>query len=342
MRPNTAPLVDLGKADYMISTLQCLANTAPIKSYFLSGEYQTELNTKNPMGSGGAVTTAFAKLMKEMWTAESGSINPQDFKTVFGEYCSPRFSGNQPHDAFEFTVYLVDVLSEDTNRVTKKPYTDRLFLKEGESDAEAARKAWETHLMRENSHILNIVTGQVKRRVQCKGCDTAETAYDPFRFLDIPVPTEPASLLDCIDSYCAEGTLPERYCCECKDFTEARQQLKPYIREAQAILIVHLQRAPCMPKGREMKLNTMIDFPLEGLDLSSRVLNEDDDSSVCYDCYAVINHHGELAGYYYAHVLNEEGVWCRYDDSRMTVDVSLDEVVTEDAYILFYRRRDSS
>jgi hypothetical protein len=60
-----------------------------------------------------------------------------------------------------------------------------------------------------------------------------------------------------------------------------------------------------------------------------------------YDCFAVSNHYGGLGGgHYTAHALNDDGVWCYYDDSRVTIDVNPKEIVTEAAYLLFYRRRD--
>lgn len=53
------------------------------------------------------------------------------------------------------------------------------------------------------------------------------------------------------------------------------------------------------------------------------------------------NHFGGLGGgHYTAYALNDDGVWCNYDDSRVTSDVDPKEVISEAAYVLYYRRKD--
>jgi Ubiquitin carboxyl-terminal hydrolase len=53
------------------------------------------------------------------------------------------------------------------------------------------------------------------------------------------------------------------------------------------------------------------------------------------------NHYGGLGGgHYTAYAVNDDGVWCHYDDSRITDHVDPKEVVSEAAYVVYYRRRD--
>lgn len=53
------------------------------------------------------------------------------------------------------------------------------------------------------------------------------------------------------------------------------------------------------------------------------------------------NHYGGLGGgHYTAYCLNDDNVWCLFDDSRITTDIDPKEVVTDAAYVVFYRRRD--
>ena len=44
----------------MNSVLQCLSNTDPLKDYFLSNEYEKDINTENILGSGGEVAHEYA------------------------------------------------------------------------------------------------------------------------------------------------------------------------------------------------------------------------------------------------------------------------------------------
>ena len=53
------------------------------------------------------------------------------------------------------------------------------------------------------------------------------------------------------------------------------------------------------------------------------------------------NHYGGLGGgHYTAYCLNDDGEWCYFDDSRVTTDIDPKEVVTDAAYVVYYRRID--
>lgn len=59
-----------------------------------------------------------------------------------------------------------------------------------------------------------------------------------------------------------------------------------------------------------------------------------------YDLFAVSNHFGGLGGGHYTACckLNEDGEWYYFDDAS-TYPVRKGTVVSEAAYVLFYRRR---
>jgi ubiquitin carboxyl-terminal hydrolase 4/11/15 len=98
--------------------------------------------------------------------------------------------GYNQHDSQELATYLLDALHEDTNRVTKKPYIEKPEQSENETDEEAASKAWDLHLQRENSRVLESFMGQVKSRVECphSHCGRVSTTFDPFMYLSVPLP----------------------------------------------------------------------------------------------------------------------------------------------------------
>lgn len=127
-------------------------------------------------------------------------------------------------------------------------------------------------------------------------------------------------------------------------------------------LVVHFKRFSHTRNSMfgSRKLNTMIDFPVLGLDLSSYVLSgiqgneqtlgsQDADinpNQVKYDLYAVSNHYGTMNGGHYT-AFCESPVfesWYEFDDSVVTkiakkgTDVS-SYVVGKAAYVLFYRKR---
>ena len=105
------------------------------------------------------------------------------------------------------------------------------------------------------------------------------------------------------------------------------------------------------------KLTIPVDFPIEGLDLSSRVVMPEEGKSGLYDLFAVDNHYGGLGGgHYTAFAKNfDDGRWYEYNGpffalpfdktslmirvDTMVNQVEPRKVVTPAAYILFYRRR---
>lgn len=100
--------------------------------------------------------------------------------------------GNNQHDSQELATYLLDALHEDTNRVSKKPYIEKPEQGENESDHDAAMRAWDLHLKREDSRVMENFMGQVKSRVECPvdGCGRVSTTFDPFMYLSVPLPGE--------------------------------------------------------------------------------------------------------------------------------------------------------
>ena len=63
------------------------------------------------------------------------------------------------------------------------------------------------------------------------------------------------------------------------------------------------------------------------------------DSGDNYELYAVINHSGTLNSGHYTTYLKEDNVWYLCNDHLISV-VSEVDVVTENAYMLFYNRRE--
>jgi len=173
-----------------------------------------------------------------------------------------------------------------------------------------------------------------------------ETTDDSKGDEDASMPTEKrqtTSVLDCIQKYCQMEQLEETemwYCNRCKDHVRAWKQFHLY--RVPPILIVHLKRFQYSASThRRDKITSFIDFPLEGLDLHGMVSHYTEEEKPIYDLYAVSNHYGGLGGgHYTAYILSDDGTWCHYDDSRVTNNIDPKVVVSEAAYVLYYRRRD--
>jgi ubiquitin carboxyl-terminal hydrolase 4/11/15 len=101
------------------------------------------------------------------------------------------------------------------------------------------------------------------------------------------------------------------YCNRCKELRMASKQLE--IWTAPDILVVHLKRFSAQRQFRD-KIDVLVDFPTEGLDLTGKVgLTEDKDMT--YDLFAVDNHYGGLGGGHYTAFAKNfiDGTWYEYN-----------------------------
>ncbi|KAF1961868.1 UCH-domain-containing protein [Byssothecium circinans] len=126
------------------------------------------------------------------------------------------------------------------------------------------------------------------------------------------------------------------YCNRCKDLRRATKTLE--IWTAPDILVVHLKRFSSHRAFRD-KVDALVDFPVEGLDLAGKV-GLPEDKELIYDLFAVDNHYGGLGGgHYTAYAKNFfDQQWYDYNDSSVS-KCGPGRVVSAAAYLLFYRRR---
>lgn len=107
------------------------------------------------------------------------------------------------------------------------------------------------------------------------------------------------TLDDCLDEFGKEEVLSEMdtwYCPRCKEHRRATKKFELW--KTPDILIMHLKRFSSSGMRRD-KLDVLVDFPIEGLDLNSRVIETDEGKNEVYDLFAVDDHWGGLGGGHY-------------------------------------------
>ena len=83
--------------------------------------------------------------------------------------------------------FLLDGLHEDLNRVLKKPYTVGVDSN-NRPDEIVAVESWETHVKRNDSHILDTCFGQLRSHVTCQNCKEQSVKFDAYSSLSLPIP----------------------------------------------------------------------------------------------------------------------------------------------------------
>ncbi|KAK9976809.1 hypothetical protein ABG768_022010 [Culter alburnus] len=187
-------LSNLGNTCFMNSATQCLSNVPPLTEFFLKDKYQEELNEDNPLGMKGEIAKAYAELIKQLWSGKYSYVTPRPFKTQVGRF-APQFSGYQQQDSHELLAFLLDGLHEDLNRIRKKPYI-QLKDADGRPDKVVAEEAWENHIKRNDSIIVDIFHGLFKSTLVCPVCAKISVTFDPFCYLTLPLPMKKERTLE--------------------------------------------------------------------------------------------------------------------------------------------------
>ncbi|KAB5570814.1 hypothetical protein GE09DRAFT_1055598 [Coniochaeta sp. 2T2.1] len=149
------------------------------------------------------------------------------------------------------------------------------------------------------------------------------------------------TLDDCLAEFEKEEVLSEQdtwYCPRCKEMRRASKKFDLW--KTPDILAVHLKRFSSAGYRRE-KLDILVDFPIEGLDLTTRVIDKEDGKQEIYDLIAVDDHWGGLGGGHYTAFAKNfiDGEWYSYNDTSVSKQNDVSKIVTSAAYLLFYRRR---
>ena len=171
---------NLGNTCFMNSSIACLSNCIELTTYFLTKEYEQNLNKENPRGLGGKLAIEWYKLLYEYWieNTRTGNIGRK----------AQRFRGYGQQDSNEFMTFFLDYINEDLNKVTEQPYKENQEQQDDEKDLDCAKRFWDLHLRRNNSIITDLFSGQYKSTIECPDCHWISITYDPFNTLILPIP----------------------------------------------------------------------------------------------------------------------------------------------------------
>jgi ubiquitin carboxyl-terminal hydrolase 4/11/15 len=170
---------------------------------------------------------------------------------------------------------------------------------------------------------------------------------------------------ECLDEFERQEILSEQdmwYCPRCKEHRRASKKFDLW--KTPDILVVHLKRFSSTAHRRD-KLDIQVDFPVAGLDLTSRVIDTSDGKQEVFDLIAVDDHWGGLGGGHYTAFAKNfvDGEWYEYNgkcppatapdllpislcadlvankDTSVSKQADASRIVSPAAYLLFYRRR---
>jgi len=161
--------------------------------------------------------------------------------------------------------------------------------------------------------------------------------------------TAPATLRDCLTAFCTQEDLTgaDKYKCEhCNALHDSTKKLS--VLQLPEILCIHVKRFRydgVMGTQFGSKVSEHLEFAISDLDLSPHMRKSEthDQGNSKFDLVGVVNHRGGLGGgHYVSYALNFlDDTWYEFDDDKVH-PVTVAEVMRTEAYILFYRARESA
>jgi ubiquitin C-terminal hydrolase len=300
------------------------------------------------------------KLFNETQSSEKSYVNPLAFVSQIHQLAKLKnrelFTGWAQNDMPEFLLFFIESLHECVSRPVKmningnsQTHVDTLALKCYEMLGEIYKKEYsEIMELFYGLYVSEIFSNQIEslsdELVDNPPANFPRLSVKPEHYfmLDLPIPTRPKShkveLMECFDEFVQMDTLYTQenngwYNEITKTYQDAYKRIQFW--NFPKILVVTLKRFSYDGK----KLERMVKYPVRDLDLSKYVCGYNP-QSYKYDLYGVCNHFGTtMGGHYTSFVKNANGQWYHCNDSQVTPIVNENDVVTQYAYCLFYRKK---
>jgi len=326
-------LSNLGNTCYMNSILQCVNSFRVFVRFFLSDKYKDCIN-------GDKIDHH----MVEQWSLvckglydKNCVITPSSFHRCVQVLSRDKglgtFSGFDQNDSQEFLQFFLETLhnglsAEVLMTINGKPENDL------DKRAIQALTCWKEFFKNDYSQIIELFYGQLYSTVTTDSdTEFLSESFDPFSNLALEIPSnkERLNLYDCFDQF----TKPELL----DDFKQNPDDTYKYKRvlnlwKAPEIMVLFFKRF----NNDGSKNDVFIDFPLENLNISNYLVGYDKEDCT-YDLQAISNHSGGLGGgHYWAYTKNLDNNWYKYNDNLVSLK-QVDDVVTSNAYCLFYKKR---
>ena len=156
------------------------------------------------------------------------------------------------------------------------------------------------------------------------------------------------SIQECFELFTREEKLDKDnqwYCSKCKAHKQATKKMELF--KLPEILILHLKRFKTsrigsigslyFPAG-STKINSFVEFPIEELDM--KLFSKKNNEKSKYELIGVSNHFGEMNGGHYTAFCKNHFMdsWLEFDDTRVSRIKNPKEIITESAYMLFYKK----
>lgn len=327
-------LVNVGNTCFMNSILQCLSHTLKMTDFFLSCQFKNEdkehLNVRREEWK---FVMCYLNLVINLWES-NGVLKPKSFLNALCKF-EPKYTPRTQQDSHECLLHILDILHKG---LSYEIIVDIIGEVENEADKlmKKSIECWTECFKKNYSSIVDFFYGQVFDAIQCKKCCAIDTVFTPYNTLAVDICGD--DLITCLGEYFNPIDIRTWRCEQpnCSGKEEVGCCKKTSLWTLPNYLIIQLKRF----NNNNSKKTDLVKFPLEDLDLTEYISKEKEDpNNYIYTLYAVNYHSGSTnSGHYWSACRGINDKWFMFNDADVSRCKSSD-IVSKDAYILFYYRK---
>ena len=325
-------LRNLGNSCFMNSAIQCLSNTTELTDYFISKTFVKDFNKDSKYSP---MAKEWYRLLDGMYE-ENCNISPVSFyKTsmIIANQNDVEFGFYNQNDVQEFLVFFIDSLHESLCKKVDINITGSIKNDLDKIAFECMTK-WKEYFKNCYSKIIELFYGQMASFIDVEG-EIKSRTYNPICFFTLPIANKKdITLYDCFELF----TEPELLSGDNKWFNDKDNKYyeankRTVFWKFPNVLIISFKRF----NNFGAKINNVVNFPIDSLDLSKYCMGYDKHKSH-FNLFGICNHIGSSnGGHYYSYCKNSNGKWYEYNDSIVR-EIDEEKLITNNAYCLFYRK----
>lgn len=303
---------NMGATCYMAVILQSMVHNPILKGFFLAGGHESGECKRE-----WCVMCCVDRLFCEFFSSPQVSgYGIADLLTATAKSDKPMMTGSTQQDAHEFLQFLLDEFHKA--HFVSTTFSHATEVAGGGSNATTcpcpAHRAF---------------GGTIESTLACE-CTYETKTFEPI--MDLSLELTGRSLRTCLDRFTAGEKLSHYTCSACKQTGTVTKRLM--VEKLPPVLQIQLKRFKHTVDGAAQKLESPIEFPFQ-LDVTPYTTNPGG-RPLLYELYGVICHQGSLdTGHYTCMMKHSSGAWYHFNDDMVT-KVSPKNVVSLNAYLLFY------
>ena len=352
---NKSRLSNLGNTCYQNAVLHPLFHTpGGFIEFIMSGSYLDNLKDYAEEDVYKTLIFQFHRILNSIFKSNKAELNINTWKALLGEK-NCFFSGFDQQDSQEFLSYIIDKFTEEVGSKIKVLPTKRVDISDLNLGSKIlnvqADSYWESYHKKNYSIMVPFFSGMFRTKLVYKDTNAITSTFAPFTVLPLSIPkdNDKVSLNDCLEYLTKEEELDKDNLIKGKlSYGKTFGMKRETIWKLPKYLIFQIKRFKYNDYGQVTTKDCReVNYPLE-LDMTDYI---DDGSKYKrlnnkYKLYGVTLHYGMMmggmrAGHYVAYVKNRSnGLWYLYNDDEKLRRVKKDNLVNQNAYLLYYCRDD--